>query len=132
MMSQKEKMKKNTIRLGIWTFLWLLGSFVSSFGPKLFWSEPLITISSVIITILIGAFVIRANVQYLNDLDELQRKIQLEAFSWSFGVAIVVGLGYAQLGTYDILSEDGQIPILVVIMSVSYLIAMFVGKYRYR
>lgn len=123
--------KKNTINLAMWTFMWLLGTALSTFGPILLWDDKLYTAGSIILTIVIGAFMLLANVRYMNGLDELQRKIQLEAFSWALGVGVVIGLAYAQMGSNDLVSNTGQIPFLVMFMSISYIVALLIGNYRY-
>ena len=124
--------KKNTINLAVWTFMWLLGTALSTFGPILLWDDKLYTAGSIILTIVIGAFMLMANVRYMNGLDELQRKIQLEAFSWALGVGVVIGLAYAQMGSNDLVSNTGQIPFLVMFMSISYIVALLIGNYRYK
>ena len=130
-MNHKITNTKNTINLAIWTSAWLISSAISKFGPILVWTNDYYTAGSVILTIIVGILMLMANVRYLNGLDELQRKIHLEAFSWALGIGIIVGLGYAQLGNTGLISEENQVPFLVVLMSLTYLSAVFVGRYRY-
>ncbi|MDE0586705.1 MAG: hypothetical protein OSB64_00005, partial [Candidatus Marinimicrobia bacterium] len=90
--------KINTVQLGLWTGAWVLTTALAAFGPKLFWefNTPL-TILGVLINLGIGFGMILTNKRYLNGLDELMRKIQLEAMAISLGVGLVCGLSYELL-----------------------------------
>ena len=73
-----------------------------------------------------------ANIKHINSLDELQRKINVDAIAFSLGVAIVAGLAYSTLDTANVISGNAEISVLVVIVSVSQMIALVVGKMRYK
>ena len=74
--------KKNTKRLFIWSVVWVLATFGAAFGPKNLWNfNTLLTIIAVLIHISIGLGMIRVFKQFFLGLDELQRKIHLDAMA---------------------------------------------------
>lgn len=75
---------------------------------------------------------ILANKKYLNDLDELQRKIQLEAMAVALGIAVVAGLSYSMLDVWNLISYDAEISHLVIIIGLTYLTSSIVGNLRYK
>ena len=125
--------KRNTKRLAYWTAAWVLTMAVAAFGPKLIWNFDT-TISTVLIVIntLIGIGMIQANRRYLNGLDEMQRKISLEAMAIALGVGVVGGLSYGMLDIAKVVSFHAEIGHLVILISITYLIAIVVGNLRYK
>ena len=79
--------KKNTLRLFFWSVAWVLATAGVAFGSKNLWNfNTWLTIIAVLIHIGLGLGMIRVFKQYLLGLDELQRKIQLDAMAkLSFG-----------------------------------------------
>ena len=74
--------KKNTKRLFIWSVVWVLATAGAAFGPKNLWNfNTWLTISAVLIHICLGLGMIRVFKQFLLGLDELQRKIHLDAMA---------------------------------------------------
>ena len=127
------KTKKNTINLAIWTMAWMLSLALATFGPIFFWvGVDSITITAIIITSLFGVGVILANISHLNGLDELQKKIQLEAMALALGVGIIGGLSYSLLDTTNIITQDAEISYLVILISLTYMAAILVGQKRYK
>ncbi len=67
------------------------------------WNESrTITWVFVILNFLLGIGMILANIRHMNGLDELQKKIQLEAIGVASGIAVLAGLSYAILDAADI------------------------------
>ena len=127
------KTKKNTINLAIWTMAWMLSLALATFGPIFFWvGVDSITITAIIITSLFGVGVILANIRHLNGLDELQKKIQLEAMALALGVGVIGGLSYSLLDTTNIIAQDAEISYLVILISLTYMAAILVGQKRYK
>lgn len=125
--------RKNTKNLAFWTLTWVLTMAVASFGPKLIWNFDR-TISAVVIALstLIGIGMIQSNRRYLNGLDEMQRKLSLEAMAIALGVGVVGGLSYSMLDIANVVSFDAEIAHLAVLIGVTYLIGIVVGNLRYR
>ena len=70
--------------------------------------------------------------EHLNSLDELQKKIQMEAMGIALGVGVVGGLTYSILDTTNLLGAHAEISVLVMIISITYAITIAVGQFRYK
>lgn len=125
--------KKNTINLAIWTGAWLLSMALSTFGPLVIWGDnSSLTAFAIALNFLVGIGMIFANIRLLNGLDELQRKIQLEAMGISLGLAVVAGLAYSSLDQSNLISYDAEISHLVILVGITYLAGVLIGSSRYR
>lgn len=125
--------KNNTLNLGIWTAAWSISMAVATFGPRFIWGENiLITIIGILINAGLGAGMIIANIRYLNELDEMQRKIHMEAMGLALGVGVVGGLSYSLLDTTNVIAQDAEISFLVILIALTYLIGVAVGIKRYK
>lgn len=125
--------RKNTVNLAYWTGAWVLTMALVSFGPKFLWNENIaLTIIAILVNLAIGIGVIFANKRHLNSLDELQRKIQLEAMSLALGVAVIFGLSYSMLDVTNLISYDAEISHLVILIGLTYLAGTIIGNMRYR
>ena len=125
--------KKNPKRLFFWGVVWVLATAGLAFGPKNLWSfNTWLTIIAVLIHIGIGLGMIRAFKQYLLGLDELQRKIQLDAMALSLGVGLVLGCSYEQLEDIKLIPFQPEIPHLIILMSLTYYIGIILGNRRYQ
>lgn len=127
------RVKKNTKYLGLWTMAWVLSMAIATFGPKFIWeSETVLTVAGIILNALLGVGMILANIRHLNSLDDLQKKIQLEGMAIALGVGIVGGLSYSLLDTTNIITQDAEISYLVILISLTYLVSVFIGQKRYK
>ena len=125
--------KKNTLCLFFWAGAWVLATAGAAFGPKRLWDfNTLPTILGVLIHIGIGFGMIRVFKQYLLELDELQRKIQLDAMALSLGVGLVLGCSYEQLEDIKLIPFQPEIPHLIILMSLTYYIGIILGNRRYQ
>lgn len=125
--------KRQTVRLAWWTLAWVLSMALATFGPEFLWSgNRMLTITGIAANLLIGFGMIRAFRNHLRSLDELDQKIQLEAMSFTLGVALVVGLAYSNLDVSNVITSDAEISYLVILMSLTYMGAIAFGKRKYR
>jgi predicted membrane protein len=125
--------RQNTRILFYWTAGWVISLAVVAFGPTLIWGEkPLLNLAGILFNLLIGIGMIFANKRYINGLDELQRKVQLEAMALALGVAVVVGISYSMLDVVNLVAFDAEISHLVMVIGITYLIASVIGNVRYR
>jgi len=130
--NRNEQMKQATKSLAIWTILWVLSLALSIFGSKLIWQENIVlSILVISINTVIGIKMIYANVKHLSAQDELQKKIQLDAMGIALGAGVVGGLSYSSLDVTNVISSDAEISFLVMLISISYLVALLIGKQRY-
>jgi len=137
--------KKNTLRLFFWTVAWVLaaagwaGISTSAFfeqiafGSKNLWNfKTLLIIIAVLVHIGLGLGMIRAFKQYLLGLDELQRKIQLDAMALSLGIGLVLGSSYELLEDITPVSISPEIPHLIILMSLTYVVGCVLGHRKYQ
>lgn len=125
--------RQNTRILFYWTFCWVLSLALVAFGPALIWGEkPTINLLGILLNLAIGIGMIFANIRHLNGLDELQRKIQLEAMALALGVAVVAGISYSMLDVLDLITFDAEISHLVMLVGLTYLVTTLIGNARYQ
>jgi len=119
-------------QLATWTGLWVVSQAVAAFGPLFLWGEqPVFTVIAIIATLLFGLGMIRANIDHLRSLDELQQKIHLEAMGLTLGLVLVFGLSYSLLDTTNLIPFDAEISVVVIFMGLTYLAAVMVNNWRY-
>ena len=119
-------------QLKYWTLAWLLTYAAAAFLPGLVWDfAPLPTVAIVLLNLVIGFGMIRVNGRYLQSLDELQQKIFLDACAFTLGVGLIAGLGYELLEDIKLITHEPEISHLVVLMCITFLIAMINGNRRY-
>jgi hypothetical protein len=82
--------------------------------------------------VVVGIGLILMYVRYLQRLDELQRKIQVDAMALALGVGVVGGIAYAAANAIGLIALEGNIAIFSALMAVVYSIATVVGTVRYR
>lgn len=124
---------KNTSNLRFWTLAWVLTSALAAFGPKLIWDyHTALTVLVVVINVGIGFRMIIANKHYLQGLDEMHRKIFLDAGALSLGVGLVCGLSYELLEDIRLISFEPEISHLVILMCLTFLAGMIAGHKKYR
>jgi hypothetical protein len=124
--------RQNTVRLAWWTMAWLLTMALAVFGPKFLWDSSLpATITAIALNLAAGIGMIVANIRHLKGLDELQQKIQLEAMGLALGVAVVFGLAYSTLDITNVMPFDAEISNLVILIGLTYFVAVVVGQRRY-
>lgn len=131
--SWSEQNKKNTARLAIWTAAWTLSMALATFGPNFIWGDnTALTFIGIVVNALIGVGMIIANKNQIKGLDELQQKIHLEAMAIALGVGVVFGLSYSLLDITNIIGFDAEIGHLVILISLTYLTFLTVGRKRYQ
>ena len=125
--------KKNTLYLAYWTAGWILTVAIASFGPKLIWDNNItISLLFIAINIIIGVGMILMNRKYMNGLDEMQRKVCLDGMAIALGVGLVGGISYSVLDQVNIIPFPAEIAHLLMLMGITYIIAIVVGNYRYK
>lgn len=129
-----EAKKASNIRnLRYWTLAWVLTSALAAFGPRFIWDyHTALTILGVVINVVIGFRMIVANRDYLRSLDEMHRKIFLDAGALSLGVGLVIGLSYELLEDIKLISFEPEISHLVILMCLTFLVGMIRGHRTYR
>ena len=127
------EVKLNTRNLQFWTILWVVSMAIATFGPIFFWTgNTTLNILGIGINLGLGIGMILANRKFINSLDELQKKIQLDAMGIALGVGVVGGLSYSLLDQTNVIARDAEIGFIVMLMSLTYAIGTLIGQKRYK
>lgn len=125
--------KKNVQHLAFWTAAWVLTMALVVFGGKFLWDfHPIISGLLILINTAIGAGMILANKRYLNGLDEMQRKMNLDAMAIALGVGVVGGLSFSLLDITNLIPFDAEISFVVFLISITYLIGIVISNFQYK
>ena len=127
-----ERLRRNTLKLMGWTVAWVVTLAFATFGPALVWESKAVTLASILLNLAAGAGMILANKDYLLGVDEMQRKIQLEAMALALGVALVFGLAYSTADIADLIPFDAEIAHVVFAVCAAYALGIFLGIRRYQ
>jgi hypothetical protein len=124
---------KNIFQLASWAGAWLGTCALMTFGPQFLWnSASAFTLLAVGLNFCVGIGLILAHKKYLAGLDELQRKVYLDALGITVGMVLIVAIPYAVLDRYNIVHLKNEISGLMILMSVTFLASLFYGTWRYR
>jgi hypothetical protein len=114
-------MKSTLKNLAAWTMAWLLSTAVATFGPITLWDSIGMSVLAIIINLLVGIGMIRANVSLFATYDELQKEIHLKATGITLGLSLVLGISYSLLDISNVMAGDAEIGVLVGLMGIIYL-----------
>jgi hypothetical protein len=114
-------MKSTLKNLAAWTMAWLLSTAVATFGPIALWDNIGMSVLAIIINLLVGIGMIRANVSLFATYDELQKEIHLKATGITLGLSLVLGISYSLLDISNVMAGDAEIGVLVGLMGIIYL-----------
>lgn len=129
----KQKTKRTTMNLAIWTSAWVISMAIANFGSLLIWPQnTILTVLAIILNLGIGVGMIYANINFLMSQDEMQQRIQLEAMGITLGIGLICGLAYSNLATTKIIPFHAEISHLVILMSITYLITTYIGVKKYQ
>ena len=124
--------KKHIIKLALWTWSWVATLAIATFGPKFIWDDHVfLTVFAILVNLGNGILMINANKNLFNSLDELQRKIQLEALGITLGLAVIAGLSFSLLDQTNLIPFDAEIGFLVGFIGITYMVALFINRKRY-
>ncbi len=123
---------RDNLALVGWIFAWM-ASLVISDKAALYgwWSAEWITWLSIAVNFALGVWVAVRFVRMLRGMDDLQRKIQLDALAFSFGVTLVATISYSLLVTWGYITDE-EVSDMFVVMCVAYSLAVITGTLRYR
>lgn len=129
----QSRMRANVMRLALWSGAWVATSALMGFGPRFLWNKALLfTLLAVGLNFAVGVGMILANKRYVAELDELQRKVYLNALGITVGVALIVGIPLSVMGTYHVIPFHADISHLVMIMGLTFVVSNLYGTWRYR
>jgi hypothetical protein len=129
----ESRIRKNVIRLFRWNGAWGAATALMAFGPKFLWNKALVfTLLAVVLDVAVGVGMILANKNYLTELDELQRKVQLNSMGITLGVAVVAGVPFSVMDAYHMIPFHADITYLLILMSLTFAVSNLYGTRRYR
>jgi hypothetical protein len=129
----QSRIRTRTIRLACWNGAWLAVTALMKFGPKFLWNKDLVfTLLAVGLDVAVGVGMILATKKYVMELDELQQKVYLNALGITAGVALIAGVPYTVLDTYQVISFHAEIWHLLLLMGLTFIVSFLYGTWRYR
>jgi len=128
----KKRELKNSLWLFISGIIWLVALAVAVFGIKNEWfASGYPTYIAIAVQALAGFGMFWAFRRLITEMDEMQRKIQLDALALSLGITIFATITYDVLEKASIVSEINTSNIIFLI-SFTYIAGVIVGNLRYR
>jgi hypothetical protein len=129
----QSRSRRNVIRIFGWNGAWGAATAVMAFGPKFVWNNALVfTLLAVGLDVAVGIGMILANKKYLAELDELQRKVQLNSMAITLGVGLIAGVPFSVMDSYHVIPFHADIASLLILMSVTFAVSNLYGTWRYR
>lgn len=127
----KRSIKKN-MKMVAWIFIWMVSLIVSDKAALYgWWSAEWITVLSIIINAGFGLGVVYGYRRMLKGMDDLQRKIQLEALSMAFGVSVIGSISYSLLVTWGYIIDE-EVTDIFMLMSISFSASVLLNSWRYK
>lgn len=125
---------KRTLHLLIWGIAWCGTLAVARFGPELWWDpdQTLASWAAVTVNLAVGVVWISVFTLYIRSLDELDRKIMLDALAITLGATFIGGFSWFVADAAGLVADDIEVALFPVLLTAVFLIAFFVGKVRYR
>ena len=129
----ESRTRTNVIRLFCWNGAWGAATALMAFGPKFLWNKALVfTLLAIGLDVAVGVGMILANKNYLAELDELQRKVQLNAMGITLGVGLIAGVPFSVMDSYHVIPFHADIGYLLILMSLTFAVSNLYGTRRYR
>lgn len=84
------------------------------------------------LNIAVGIGMIIANKGHVQALDELHRKVMLDAMGITLGVTLIAGLPYSLLAAHEVVAFESEIAVLYVLMTLTFMVSLKLGLRRYQ
>jgi hypothetical protein len=129
----ESRIRTSVIRLFRWCGAWAAATALMALGPKFLWNKGLaLMLVAVGLDVAVGVGLIVANKKYLDELDELQRKVQLNSLGITVGVAMIAGIPYSVMDSYHVIPFHADVSHLVMLMGLTFAVSNLYGTWRYR
>ena len=89
------------------------------------------TTVAILSNLALGIKMILVNKDHLSGLDELQRRIQLDAMGISLGAGLILGVTYETLEDIKVIMFEPEISHLIMAMVAVYIISILLGNRKY-
>ncbi len=124
---------KTSLDLAAWTLAWVATLALARFGPEHLWnSQTAASWTAIAVNLVVGVGWMMAHARYLHRVDELQRKIMMDAMVVTLGVGWVGGFAYVAATNAGLVDVDAEIGLFSALLGVVYMIAIAVGHLRFR
>jgi hypothetical protein len=131
--SYRSRIRYNTRRLVQWNAAWVAATALMAFGPKFLWHKSLaFSLLAVGLDLAMGVGMILSTKTYIEELDELQRKVYLNALATTVGVSLIAGIPWSVMDTYHIIPLKANIAYLVILMGLTFFVSIVYSTWRYR
>ena len=129
----QSRTRTNVMRLFRWNGAWCAATALMAFGPKFLLNNALVfTLLAVALDVAVGVGMILANKNYLAELDELQRKVQLNSMGITLGVGLIAGVPLSVMDSYHVIPFHADIAYLLILMTLTFAVSNVYGTRRYR
>ena len=110
---------RDNLVMVLWVFIWMASLTVADKAALYgWWEDGWLTLLAVAVNVALGLGMMVAFMRLMRGMDELQRKIQLDALSMA-------------LGTWGYIVDE-EVTDIFMLMCVSYSAAVLIGVWRYR
>lgn len=128
--SGPEHDRRNQRRVALWGLMWGFSFVAMTLVAKKAWLPFGVTLAGILGTSVLGLATLLAHRRFLQQTDELRRKIEVEALALAFGVGLVGGLTYLQLLVTGTVPAVG-FAYLFTGMFLTYSVGVLIGRRRY-
>ena len=129
----QSRIRTSTRRLCRWHGWWATTTLLMAFGPGFLWHRALgLTLAAVGLDVVVGIGMILATKNYVEELDELQRRIFLNALGIAVGVGLIVGVPWTVMDAYRVIRLHANFGLLIVLQGLTFLVTLLYGTWRYR
>jgi hypothetical protein len=111
---------------------------LSEFGIITIWLQVYLGLSSSPLYLSLGSStflgkaMIMANVNHLSHIDELRRRIPMKAMGLNLRLGLIAGIAYELLENISLISFEPEISHLIWLMTITYIITIFICNRRYK
>ena len=123
---------RDQLSLVAWIFIWMASLTVADKAHLYgWWGSDWAGMAGIAVNILLGFCMVAYFMRMLNRMDELQRKIQLNALSISLGISIVGCSAYSLAVTWGFILDE-EVSDIFMLICVSYAASSLFLVWRYR
>lgn len=122
--------KKNANRVNLWALGWMFSLMANMILTKIFDQGVSALWAIILLThVVAGTMLILSYRRFLSDLDEMERKVQLEAMALAVGLSLLVYSAGSILHSVDVLPAPDA-SLMLVVMSLAYMAGLILGRIR--
>ncbi len=108
-------------------------TFLMLLGPKVLWNNVLVfTLLAGGLNVAVGVGMVLATKKYVMELDDLQRKVFLNALGVAMGVGLITGVPLSAMDAYHVIPFHANIGLLIILMGLAFFVSFRYGTRRYR